>query len=355
MPHVPARRSPRSRPSAPLTARRPVSLLKAAALAAALVARPAAAQKLPATLVAARADSLMRGGELKRAERLLFALSRREPKNPVARLALGRYLAARGALRVGAVLMEEARFFGGDAREVARELAPVYARLGDYKALDALPETPLSRPERARAHWLRGNAPAATGPDSVVLAFTPQQGAALGVVRLVIGGDTLDAGIDPAVFGLELDSWWLRRKESRVFPQGSLDPRQAVGVTSTVRVGELTLRNVPTRYRKQGSRRTARVGLDVLAGLTPTFDPVAGRLVVRVSAANGLSGRAAQGERVPTLVTPAGVLVAGPDGLWPLASANGRALAGGGWMTVDAARGALIVERRPLERVGQAK
>ena len=353
MPHALAPRPLGARPPARLVARRTLGALPILALAVALGARPAAAQRLSAALVTARADSLTRGGELQRAERLLFALSRREPKDPVARLALGRHLAARGALRVGAVLMEEARFFGGDAREVARELAPVYERLGDYKALDALPETPLTRPERARARWLRGNAPAVTGPDSVVLPFAPREGAALGAVRIVIGGDTLEAGIDPAVRGLELDPWWLRRKESRVFPQGSLDPREAVGVTGTLRLGELTMRNVPTRYRKQADRRTARIGLDLFAGVVPTFDPVAGRLVVRVTTARGLSGRAARGERVPTLVTPAGVHVVASDGLWPLASANGRAIVGGGWMTVNAPRGELIVERRALERVGQ--
>src|ERR687893_510978 len=72
-----------------------------------------------------------------------------------ARLALGRYLAARGALKVGAVLMEEARFFGGDAAAVAVSLAPIYARLGDFRALTSLPASPLGRAERARAEWLR--------------------------------------------------------------------------------------------------------------------------------------------------------------------------------------------------------
>src|SRR5918992_5185085 len=95
-----------------------------------LAARPLHAQGL-----LARADNLLRVGRMFAAETLYYYAVRRAPRDPVARLALGRYLAARGALRVGAVLMEEARYFGGNAKEIGAYLAPVYARLGDWKAL----------------------------------------------------------------------------------------------------------------------------------------------------------------------------------------------------------------------------
>ena len=79
-------------------------------LALAAGALPARAQRY-----VTRADSLLRQGRVFAAEELYYTAVRKAPRDPVARLALGRYLAARGALRPGAVLMEEARFFGGDA------------------------------------------------------------------------------------------------------------------------------------------------------------------------------------------------------------------------------------------------
>src|SRR5688500_10354680 len=67
MPTVLAPRPLGARPPARFVARRTLGALPALALAVALGARPAAAQRLSAALVAARADSLTRGGELQRA------------------------------------------------------------------------------------------------------------------------------------------------------------------------------------------------------------------------------------------------------------------------------------------------
>jgi hypothetical protein len=317
------------------------------ALALLLLAAPAAgAQDL-----VGRADSLLSVGRPFSAETLYYAAVRREPHDPTARLALGRYLAARGALKVGAVLMEEARFFGGDAAEVARALAPVYARLGDYRALDALPATPLGRAERARVEWLHNNRATPDGPDSVAVPYEPRERGALGSVTLGIGADSVEAVVDPAARGLTLDPAWMRHKESKVFPAGSHDPRAAVGVTREVRIGELSLGDVPTRYGSGGGARRATVGLDVLATLTPTFDARARRLTLRKpgqwsgdavgSARVDLS--AARAVRVPTLDTAGGLLVIGRDGAWPLASDRGRALVRGTRVTVNARRGELVV------------
>ena len=89
------------------------------------------------------ADSLLAAGRVSAAESLYYAASSASPRDPAARAALGRYLAARGALRIGAVLLEEARVFGGDTASLARALVPVYGALGDYRALAALPLSPL--------------------------------------------------------------------------------------------------------------------------------------------------------------------------------------------------------------------
>src|ERR687896_2075315 len=101
----------------------------------------------------ARADALLKSGRVEAAEALYYREARRRPRDPAARLALGRYLAARGATRIGAVLIEEARFFGANPAVAALHLAPLYARLGDYKALALLPAAPVSAAERARAEW----------------------------------------------------------------------------------------------------------------------------------------------------------------------------------------------------------
>src|SRR4051812_41646131 len=145
-------------------------------VAATLAPREARAQRYVAL-----ADSLLRRGRVFAAETLYYYAVRRTPRDPAARLALGRYLAARGALRPGAVLMEEARYFGGDPKTVGTYLAPVYARLGDYKALSALPGSPLPYAQRARAEWLGDNPPAIDGPCSAGGGVPPPgRGAARG-------------------------------------------------------------------------------------------------------------------------------------------------------------------------------
>ena len=108
-------------------------------------AAPAGARE--AALIA-RADTLLIAGRVFAAESLYYDAVRWNSHDPAARLALGRYLASRGALKVGAVLMEEARYFGGDPRVIAQALAPVYEQLGDYGALASLPGTPLHARER---------------------------------------------------------------------------------------------------------------------------------------------------------------------------------------------------------------
>src|SRR5918992_1318186 len=95
----------------------------------------------------ARADALLRSGRVEAAEAIYYREARRRPRDPAVRLALGRYLASRGATRIGAVLIEEARFFGTNPAVAALHLAPLYARLGDYKARALLqPCRPARRP-----------------------------------------------------------------------------------------------------------------------------------------------------------------------------------------------------------------
>jgi hypothetical protein len=68
-----------------------------------------------------RADSLLDEGRWTEAEALLYSQSQRAPRDPVKRAALGRFIAMKGAVRTGMVLIEEAQRFGLD-EDVTRSL-----------------------------------------------------------------------------------------------------------------------------------------------------------------------------------------------------------------------------------------
>lgn len=76
-----------------------------------------------------RADMLLEEGRWAEAEAAFYAQSEHAPRDPLARAALGRFIAMKGAIRPGIVLIDEARQFGLDPA-VARELiAPLRAIL----------------------------------------------------------------------------------------------------------------------------------------------------------------------------------------------------------------------------------
>ncbi|MEO8337967.1 MAG: hypothetical protein ABI664_23540 [bacterium] len=80
-----------------------------------------------------RADALLDEGRWAEAEAAFYAQSESASRDPVARAALGRFIAMKGAVRPGMVLIEEARQFGLPAT-IARELiAPLRAIL-DWRA-----------------------------------------------------------------------------------------------------------------------------------------------------------------------------------------------------------------------------
>jgi hypothetical protein len=283
--------------------------LALAATLAGFLPRAARAQEL-----LARADSLMNAGRVFAAESIFYYMVRRDPRNPAARLALGRYLAARGALKVGAVLMEEARYFGGDPAVVANALVPVYEQLGDYASLAALPASPLDYAERRRAEWLRDHPPGAAGPDSALAPYAVNDTHLLGELTLGIGADSVRAVIEGRVHGLVLDTSWIRRDGFvRFAARGERDPRKVAAVAREVRVGEITLTNVPVRF--EPLRASAILGLDVLGDLAPTFHPAMGRMLLR---RDGRAPEEAPGFRIPTLSTDAGVFVVKTQTIFPV-------------------------------------
>jgi hypothetical protein len=295
---------------------------------------------LQAQGVLARADNLLRVGRMFAAETLYYYAVRRAPRDPEARLALGRYLAARGALRIGAVLMEEARYFGADPKKVAVYLAPVYAQLGDFRALAGLPNTPLHNAERSRAEWLRENPPKVDGPDSVAVQWIPSDSGALGTIALRLGQETVRATVDARAHGLVLDTAWMRRKETKVFASTfDNDVRNAAGVTLSIGLGDLTMRQVLTSFAPQASPADVVIGLDVLMPLAPTFDAAARRMVLRKS---GRIDREMPGERVQTLVFGSGLWLIWEQSMLPLSGENARRLLSEGAWTLDWRRGQLV-------------
>lgn len=288
------------------------------------------------------ADSLLSSGQIFRAESLYYREAARRPRDPAARLALGRYLAGRGAWRVGAVLMEEARYFGGDADTVGRYLAPAYAALRDYKALSGLRGTPLGRPERLRAEHLARYPPTTTGPDSTSIDWVlPAEG--LGAVAIIAGSDTILAELDPRETGLVLGPGMRARRWLTRFPPRGTDPgatTPAVYVASRILLGQLVLTGVPTRIDAAGTR--ARIGFDVLERLAPTFDPRAQRILLR---RNGRIRPDSLSPVMPSLRRLDGLTVAWQGSLLPLDAASVAALLRTYPWTLDARRGAIRVHQ----------
>ena len=289
----------------------------------------------------ARADSLMNAGRVFAAESIFYYMVRRDPRNPAARLALGRYLAARGALKVGAVLMEEARYFGGDPATVASALVPVYEQLGDYASLAALPASPLDYAERRRAEWLRDHPPGVVGPDSAIAQYVVNDTHLLGELALGVGADSVRAVIEGRVNGLVLDTSWIRRDGFvRFASRGERDPSRVAAVAREVHVGEITLTNVPVRFEPLRASGTAFLGLDVLGELAPTFHPLAGQMLLRK---DGRVPDAAPGFRIPTLATDAGVFVVKTQTIFPVGHPDIQQVLRQHEWTLNPERGEIIV------------
>jgi hypothetical protein len=107
---------------------RSISTHVLALLAWALLAPGAAAQSTT-SLRLTRADSLLEEGRWSEAETAFYRQSELAPRDPVARAALGRFLAMKGAVKPGMVLIAEARKFGLGRRITAELEAPLSAIL----------------------------------------------------------------------------------------------------------------------------------------------------------------------------------------------------------------------------------
>ena len=234
-----------------------------------LAPRPSLAQDNP--LPRSDAEALLDAGRWTEAEDLLYAQVRARPRDPLARARLGQYLAMRGALRPGLVLIEEAGEFGLAATTV-RVLGTPIRTLIDWRdrvASSARDEAIPVRPPAGEGALLRFPLPRAARGDTLWADLVPRMVAfdSASDSNPRVGIETIDAAVpafDVANHVLELHA----------------DPRGA-------------LRAVGRRYLVLRSERDVRVLLapgrvrslaEALRELTPRWwqlDLPHGLLVVR--------------------------------------------------------------------------
>lgn len=276
-------------------------------------------------------------GDIDAIERRLYDASRRAPRDGATRAALGGWLASRGQLKSGAVLLEEARLFGGDAIAIAIRLQHVYTWLRDWESLAALPSSQLSPGEKARAAVLVDRPTSVVGADSTVVPFAPAEMGTLGRLPLVLGRDTVWATLDPQEEGIVLPG--MARGAGLVDILGD-DRRGVLGILQECTVGTLSLINVPVRVDASLGAGRARIGFDVFAMLAPTVDSRAGTVTLRragrVAERPGTTG-------VPFILGFPGVRLAARVGEppVPMTSPAGRAALWGRPWTVDLRRGVI--------------
>jgi hypothetical protein len=322
----------------------------APAIAQSDTARPRASDVLEqraraqALRAVARADSLLRSGRVALAESLYYDAARRRPRDPAPRLALGRYLASRGALRIGAVLIEEARRFGANPAAVAVHLAPLYTQLGAWQSLRELSAAPLTSGERERAQWIGDRMSAIAGPESATVALLVARApGALGAVVIRMGAsDSVVADIDPAARGIVIDHSRRTPPSLRRFAGGSTDVRQMAGLIEQASIGDVAFTNLPVTFASLGDVDRARIGLDFLSRFSPTLDRARGRVILRRT---GRLGARPPGTRYPLFVDAAtGARVPRAGRLDPLVTALGAELRARSW-TIDARLGELVLHR----------
>jgi hypothetical protein len=318
----------------------------------ALLAETLAAQKSPgpSPIFAPGAEAALGKGRFAVAESLLYAASERAPHDAGLRAGLGMYLASRGHIKIGTVLLEEARKFGANAALVDEHLAQMYPWINDWSSRAALSRNALSAPERAQAKWLSTHAPGSLGPDSVVVAMEPvpddpNSVPVLGRIAIGIGGTTILADIAPNIDGLLLPPDARQMRDAQLFGKQRIGPEinarhdsLTVAAVHAVGIGALTLSNVPVNFV---NGEHAAIGLDMLAPFQPTFDPVHHRLTLHKHPV------AIRGDEIPFMLDFPGIMLAPHAGETPTEwdqPASRAALRGLRW-TLDLKRGMIITSK----------
>jgi hypothetical protein len=221
------------------------------------------------------ADSLLRQGLVDRAETEYYAASRARPRDPVARFALGKYLLDRGAMRIGATLIDEAMQFGYDRTTGGALLARVYLNLGEHIAAERFAAI-LPLDERAMIRWLAIRSPRADSVGgSVLVAYTrPAAAGYLGTMRLQLNGRPIVALVSPrSNCGLRVSDTTAVASTLHRFTSGATASGTSYRTADSLSFGRLTLRNVAVEVERLGESPQAILCLGMLARFAPTFDP----------------------------------------------------------------------------------
>lgn len=282
------------------------------------------------------ADRSIAAGRFDDAESALFDESARAPRAPIPRGALGAFLAARGKLLVGATLLEEAMFFGGDSMSISARLFDVY-RWEGLLARAAIQRhgrvSPGLRSAMERVPQMKpGGSPLASVP------LAPNEYFGLGRITLGVGNENVPADIQPLTNGVQLpSSMALYSVVDAVTSSGDT----TFAVAQQISIGGVTIGPVPVMLVP--NLPAARIGLDILALLRPTFDTNARTLTVRSIE----SPTAPPAERRHIFLTFPGISFVVQPGQAPvtLHSVAGRSALRGLRWTLDVPAGAIFIER----------
>jgi hypothetical protein len=260
-------------------------LIAAALVATLATSRDAGAQWDRSPLPRSRADVLLDSGLWPQAEEAYYAQSRVNPRAPAPRAALGRYLAMKGAVLPGTILIEEAQRFGLDSVVARRMLRPWRAVLG-WRSIATI-----------RA-------------DSVVTVRPPRDSTALFQLALP---SSRSANVRGAIIGSRTrDTIW-----------ADVVPR-TIGSDSLYAIGP-------------------RVGIELLEGLIPAYDSATHRLTLH---ADARAAARVAGRRYAVLRDPRDVRVLMTTGR-TLSLAPALRELGARWWQLDLPHGVLIVRNEP--------
>jgi hypothetical protein len=295
-----------------------------------------------------QADSLIRRGMLERAESVYYAEARRRPRDPNARANLGRYLMARGAVKIGVTLLEEALQFGGDPQSLSRDLMIGYSYLNDFQGVSRLPVSAMTAGEKQRNAWLVSHPTMRVAADSILsIAFAKSADeGALGVTPVRLDGVIVRATIVPRVWcGVRVSD--TSRAAARLHAFGERGTgRTRVAVADSAGFGRMTIRNMPLEVGQLGKAVEAEICVGALMPFAPTFDSRAGLITLRMS--GSLPRPSATSTVLPFYAGDARLSVVKAGGLADLLAPELRRTVLDSRWTLDTKRGQVVVEaQRP--------
>jgi hypothetical protein len=253
--------------------RRVPRLVRVAAVCAGVLCAASGQARAQADAVLPRgeSDALIDAGRWSDAEEVLYGEVRMQPRDAIARARLGRYLAMKGALLPGIVLIEEAQQFGLPASTARRLIAPLRSLLDlrRRESAGARDSSIVVRGPSGAGALLRFPVVRASRRDTVWADLVPR----------MIGLDSA-SGASPRV-GIEVVEWMVPAYDagSRVLRLHA-EPRSALRATGR----RYPVLRSPTDVRVLVAPGRVRPLTDALAELNARWwqlDLVHGVLVVR--------------------------------------------------------------------------